>query len=167
MGCRCGYNQRRQKGPCTSSRKYLSKRRCKCAISNVPCCNLCNCHGECGGKKCGGSYKETGKRTGRKRKQHEIQKIKGTSGSKEFLEIRKEQVNPGKVNMLEYVVVTASVLYQEVKSGTSNIMKVKQCYDNIMSFLIKHSIAFPISAKSLTDLEKVLRKIFAVRRTLE
>ena len=115
VACCCGLNSRR-KTSTASNRVYRSVKRCKCVKSEEACSDLCNCHGNCGGKVCGGVPKSTKGRQGRKRYPHILQKINTPGGSKSYLVSKKEVLNPGKLNMLEYVVVCVIVLFLETTS---------------------------------------------------
>jgi hypothetical protein len=88
------------------------------------CSNICNCHGEYGGRTCGGSSKDLEK-SGRKRKKHVLQKTKTSSRNKAFLDRMMEDIKLGKVNLLEYVIICATVLFLEVNAGHSYILDVK------------------------------------------
>ena len=115
----------------------------------------------------GGAAKPTGTRKGRKRKQHDIQKVKTSSSSKKFLEVMMEDINAGKVNMLEFVLISAIILYLEANRGKSHISEVKKFYDMILLFIQKFDVALPITCRSLTDIEKAIRKVFAVRKSMK
>ena len=94
IGCRCGANQR---GPSSESKRvYKSHRRCKYVKQNSPCNTWCNCHGECGGKACGGAPKKDSlKRAGRKRSRHEIQSVVTHESSKSFMNSKNENIKKG------------------------------------------------------------------------
>lgn len=78
-----------------------------------------------------------------------------------------EDVNIGKVNMMEYVIISAIVLYLEVNLGISHILKVKKYFDKILSFSEKYNILLPIVSRSLSDINKDIRQFFIVRKTMQ
>ena len=164
--CRCGINSRKKTSP-PSKRTYKNTKRCKCVKSQLLCSELCNCHGKCGAKDCGGSPKmNVTKRQGRKRKLHPIQKAKKQPSSKLFLESRTGRVNPGKVNILEYVVVCAIILFLETKNNLAHILDVKKYYDDILHLIRLHDIPLPLNSRSLENLQGAFKKAFAVRKTI-
>lgn len=168
--CRCGTNRRnsKPKKEINAKRKYTSKRRCKCVNANIQCGNWCNCEGECGGGKCGGAQKDRLKRVGRKRSVHQLQSVKSHSNSKGFMESRKEDVSSGQLNMLEYVVVCAIIMCLEMITNVKIMAKdVKMVYDSIVSFLELNRIPLPLTNRSITDIEKGVRKAFSVRKTIQ
>ena len=66
------------------------------------------------------------RRQGRKRTLHHIQTIRKQPSSKLFLELKKQSVNSGKVNILEYVVVCAIILFLETTHNVAQILDVKK-----------------------------------------
>ena len=142
-------------------------KRCKCVKNQVFCSKLCNCHGKCGEKECGGFPKiNVTKRTGCTRKLHPIQKAKKQRSSKVFLESRKGTVNPGKVNIFEYVVVCAVILFLETTTNVAHILDVKKYYDDILHLIRLNDIPLPLNARSLQDLQSAFKKAFAARKTI-
>ena len=169
VACRCGLKSRR-KTDTTSNRVYRSVKRCKCVKSEEACSDLCNCHGKCGGKICGGVPKSTKGRQGRKRYPHILQKIKTPRKSKSYLVSKNEVVNPGKLNMLEYVVVCVIVLFLETTStsnGKASNMDVKKCYDEIMKLIKTHDIPLPLTSRSLKELGSGVKKVCAIRKNVK
>ena len=150
-----------------SPRSYKTGKRCKCVKADLPCSNVCNCHGECGGKKCGGSRKLRGQKKGRKRKKHVLQNTKTYSSNKEYLEVIMEEIKLGRVNLLEYVVICAIVLFLEAKVGHSNILDVKKFYDKILSLINIYNIVLPLTCRTLLDIDKAIRKVFAIRNAMK
>lgn len=165
-GCRYGQNSRKTKKNTKETRTYTTVKRCKCVNQFSGCSDLCNCHGNCGGKKCGGSPRHPKNRRGRKRTLHDIQEVDTFSSNKEFLEAKMEDINVGKVNMLEYVIISAIVLYLESSIGLAQILKVKEHFDSILSFLKKYNIWLPIVCRSLPDIDRAIRQVFKIRRTM-
>ena len=147
-GCRCGQNSKRKR-QATPTRTYNNKNRCKCAKANILCTELCNCHGECGGKMCGGSSKDqSSKRKGRERTCHKLQDVKLHPTSKSFLDNSKESVNPGKLNMLEYVIVCSSILFLEENKDEAHILDVQIYYDKLIAITTKYNLLLPITDRS-------------------
>lgn len=165
-GCRCGVNLKKVRAG-MPPRSYKSGKRCKCVKADLPCSNICNCHGECGGRKCGGSPKDTEKRSGRKRKKHELQKTKTCSSNKEFLDNMMEDIKLGKVNLLEYIIICAIVLFLEANAGHSYILDVKNFYDMILSLVKTYNIMLPLTCRTLLDIEKAIRQVFAIRKGMK
>ena len=168
IACRCGLKSRRT--DTASYRLYRSVKRCKCAKSEAACTDLCNCHGNCGGKVCGGAPKSTKGRQGRKRSPHILQKIKTPRRSKSYLVSKNEVLNPGKLNMLEYVVVCAIILFLESSTGSNGKVTstdVKNCYDEIMKLLKSHDIPLPLTSRSLKELGSGIKKICAIRKNVK
>ena len=121
MACRCGLMSRRKTDTASNScRAYRSVKRCKCVKSNKACSDLCNFHGNCGGRVCGGVPKSTKGRQGRKRYPHILQKVNAQRSSKSHLVSKREVVYPGKLNMLEYVVVCTIILFLATTSTCKN-----------------------------------------------
>jgi hypothetical protein len=106
------------------------------------------------------------KRKGRTRTLHHLQKVKKEPSSKLFLESRKACVNPGKVNILEYVVVCAIILFLETTRNMAQILDVKKYYDDILHLTRLHDIPLPLNSRSLEDLQSAFKKAFAVRKTI-
>ena len=153
VSCRCGINSRK-KTSLPSKKTYQNTKRCTCVKHQVLCSELCNCHGKCGSKECGGSPKMgSTKRKGRSRTPHHLQKVRKQPNSKLFLESRKECVNLGKVNILEYVVVCAIILFLETTNNVARIMNVKRYYDNILHLIRFHDVPLPLNSRSLEDLQ--------------
>jgi hypothetical protein len=69
----------------------------------------------------------------RKRTLHAIQKTTTHRKSKNFLISRKEAINQGKLNILEYVVICAIMLISEAVDGNKvTITDIKKLYDEIV-----------------------------------
>jgi len=129
---------------------------------------LCNCHGQRGGKKCGGCPKTRGARKGRKRDRHDLQKIQRDTSSKQFLQSMEEDINNGKLNMLEYVIVSAIIISLEASTGNSNVSLVLKYYNIILAFLCKHEIvSLAIAEKTLMDMCKIVKQILTIRKTMK
>ena len=145
-------------------RSYKSGKRCKCVEADLQCSDICNCHGECGGRKYGGSPRETEKRNGRKRKKHKLQKTKTCSSNKEFLDGMMEDIKLRKVNLLEYVIICAIVLFLESNVGHAYILDVKNFYDMILSLFKTCTIMLPLTCRALLDIDKAIRQVFSIRK---
>lgn len=106
------------------------------------------------------------RRQGRKRTLHHIQTIRKQPSSKLFLESKKQSVNSGKVNILEYVVVCAIILFLETTHNVAQILDVKKYYDDILNLLGVHEIPLPVNSRSFEDLQSAVKKAYAVRKTI-
>ena len=166
IGCRCGINSRRKTSR-PPGRKYLNTRRCACIKRQDLCSESCNCHGKCGGKDCGGFPKiNSGKRRGRKRALHHVQKIRKQPSSRLFLESKNTSVSPEKVNILEYVVVCAIIQFLETTHSVAQIIDVEKYYGEIVNLILLHKIPLPLHSRSFEDLQYAVKKTFAVRKTI-
>ena len=106
-------------------------------------------------------------RSGRKRKKHELQKTKTCSSNKEFLDNMMEDIKLGNVNMLEYVIICAIVLFLEANAGHSYILDVKNFYDMILSLVKTYNIMLPLTCRTLLDIEKAIRQVFSIRKGMK
>lgn len=134
---------------------------------DVSCTGKCNCHGKCGGKQCGGYAKpDTSTRRGRKRSLHEIQKVSKQPSSKIFLETKKQSVNIGVVNILEYAIVCSIILFLEMTNMIAQICDTKKYYDEVVKLIGIYDIPLPLNNRSIEDLQKAVKKAFAVRKAI-
>ena len=146
-------------------------KRCKCVISEEACSGLCNCHGNCGGKVCGGVPKSTKGRQGRKRYPHILQKINTPGGSKSYL-VSKKLLNPKslKSGKAKHARVCGCLCNCSETTSTGNDkasnMDVKKCYDEILKLIKMHDIPLPLNSRSLKELESGLKKICAIRKNM-
>ena len=107
------------------------------------------------------------KRSGRKRKKHVLQKTKTSSSNKAFLDSMMEDIKLGKFNLLEYVIICATVLFLEVNVEHSYILDVKNLYDMILSLVETHNIMLPITCRTLLDIDKAIRQVFSIRKCMK
>ena len=78
-----------------------------------------------------------------------------------------EEINSGKANLLEYVLVAAIVMNLEASIGNAHVSLVLKYYNTILSFLSEYKIvSLAIAAKTLLDMCKIVNQILAIRKTM-
>ena len=75
-----------------------------------------------------------------------------------------ENINNGKVNLMEYFIISAIILYLESIVGKAHILDVKNFYDMIFSLVRTYNILLPITCLSLCEIDKAIRQVFSVRK---
>ena len=78
-----------------------------------------------------------------------------------------EDIKLGKVNLLEYVIICAIVLFLEANVEHSYILDVKNFYDMILSLVNTHQIMLPLTCRTLLDIDKAIRQVFSIRKAME
>ena len=96
-----------------------------------------------------------------------MQKTKTCSRNREFLDEMMEDIKLGKVNLLEYVIICAIVLFLEANVEHSHILDVKNFYDMILSLVNTYQIMLPLTCQTLLDIDKAIRQVFSIRKAME
>ena len=78
----------------------------------------------------------------------------------------KENLKKGNLNILEYVVVCAIILYIEVTCVGKVISEIKQLYNSIVSFVHLQEMLLPLTTQLTDNNEKAFKKAYAVRKTM-
>ena len=82
------------------------------------------------------------------------------------METKKQSVNIGVVNILEYAIVCSIILFFEMTNMIAQTCDIKKYYDEVVKLIGIYDIPLPVNNRSIEDLQKAVKKAFAVSKAI-